>query len=131
MQRPMFSEKSRAREIWQKEEKYTRRKKYSARSENDTDGKIRKLAQALGQWKESKKAKTHLAFAEIQYQWEKIIGKGSAAHAEPVELQYGTLILKVSEDIWRFQLRMMKGEIIAKINRTLGRKAVKDIRFTI
>jgi hypothetical protein len=61
--------------------------------------------------------------------WRKIVGEEIAAHAAPVAVQRGVMVVAVNNSVWMHHLSMMKEEMIAKLNGFIGEKQVLDIRF--
>lgn len=61
--------------------------------------------------------------------WPEIVGRDIAAHAVPVNVQKGTIVLAVNNSVWCHHLSMMKEEIIDKLNGFIGEKLITDIRF--
>ncbi|HML88829.1 MAG TPA: DUF721 domain-containing protein [Methylomusa anaerophila] len=73
-------------------------------------------------------AKKYNSYSVIIH-WEEIAGGEIAAHAWPVTIQRGTMILAVNNSVWSHHLMMLKNELIDKINSFLHEKLVTDIRF--
>jgi len=63
--------------------------------------------------------------------WYKVTGPQIAAQTQPQKLRGDTLFVKVSTSVWMHQLQFMKQEIIDKINKSMGRKTIKNIYFSI
>lgn len=61
--------------------------------------------------------------------WEKIAGEKMAAHCQPVRIDRGILYVEVDDPVWLTQLRYMKIDIQKKIEETLQKDSIKDIRF--
>lgn len=61
--------------------------------------------------------------------WESIVGEQIARVASARRIQNGILFVEVGTAPWRNELAMRKLEIMEKINKALGAKVVKDIRF--
>lgn len=61
--------------------------------------------------------------------WDDIVGKTVAKNTEPDRIEHGVIIVKVSSPTWRQELYFQKKEIIKKLNNSIGKKAIKDIRF--
>jgi hypothetical protein len=61
--------------------------------------------------------------------WKKIVGDDISAHAYPVLVQSGILVIAVNNSVWCHHLSMMKESIIAKINSFVNEKLIVDIRF--
>ena len=61
--------------------------------------------------------------------WNDIVGKTVAKNTEPDRVEHGVIIVKVSSPTWRQELYFQKKEIIQKINNTIGKNVIRDIRF--
>ena len=61
--------------------------------------------------------------------WNEIVGDTVAKNTQPDRVEHGVIIVKVSSPTWRQELYFKKKEIIQKINNTLGKKVIRDIRF--
>jgi predicted nucleic acid-binding Zn ribbon protein len=61
--------------------------------------------------------------------WDEIVGKNVAKNTQPDRVEHGVIIVKVSSPTWRQELYFQKNEIIQKINNTIGKNVIKDIRF--
>ena len=63
--------------------------------------------------------------------WKKIVGDDISAHAYPVIVQSGILVIGVNNSVWCHHLSMMKESIMDKINSFIGEKIILDIRFKV
>lgn len=61
--------------------------------------------------------------------WEKIVGERIAAISKPERVQRGTLIVKVSDPVWRYELSLRKTEVISRIHSVTGSNDIKEIRW--
>ncbi len=61
--------------------------------------------------------------------WNEIVGDTVARNTQPERVEHGVIIVKVSSPTWRQELQFQKKEIIQKINNTIGKNVIKDIRF--
>ena len=61
--------------------------------------------------------------------WNEIVGEKVAKHTEPSSVEHGVIIVKVSSPAWRQELFFQKNEIIKKLNNTIGKNVIRDIRF--
>ena len=61
--------------------------------------------------------------------WNDVVGESVAKNAKPDRVEHGVLIVKVSSPTWRQELYFQKKEIIEKINHTIGKNVIRDIRF--
>ena len=63
--------------------------------------------------------------------WEETVGFVIAQHAQPEWIKSGKLRVRVSDPIWLQELGFVKETIKEKLNKNLGRKAVKNIEFRL
>lgn len=63
--------------------------------------------------------------------WEEIVGPDIAAHAKPITLRRGVLILGVDDPAWAAQLKFMASELKAKIERVAGAGEVLEIQLRV
>jgi hypothetical protein len=63
--------------------------------------------------------------------WSRAAGDGLRRHAIPFRLFQKTLVVSVADVIWQRQMNSMSAELIARINRLLGRDVVDTIEFRI
>ncbi len=59
-----------------------------------------------------------------------VVGEKIAQKAQAIQIDRGTLTVRVSSAAWRQELTYSKNEIIEKLNTTLGDTIVTDIYFT-
>ena len=62
-------------------------------------------------------------------EWDKAVGKTVAKNAVPEKVEHGVVIVKVASPTWRQELYLQKAEIIEKLNKEIGKKVIRDIRF--
>ena len=63
--------------------------------------------------------------------WEELVGAGIAAHAKPISLRNGQLLVEVDTNAWATQLRFMTSELVEKCCAELGAGAVKQIELRV
>lgn len=61
--------------------------------------------------------------------WDRIVGEKMASHCQPVRITRGILYVEVDDPLWLTQLRYMKIDIQTRIEETLQKDSVKDMRF--
>jgi len=61
--------------------------------------------------------------------WEEVVGQTVSNVTRAEKVDKGTLTVKTESPTWRQELHMQKKEIIDKINKKIGSKAIKEIRF--
>jgi hypothetical protein len=78
-------------------------------------------------------AGTNPEMAEVaaKLAWTRAAGEGLRRHAIPFRLYRTTLVVSVADVIWQKQMQSMGDELIARINRLLGRDMVEVIEFRI
>ena len=63
--------------------------------------------------------------------WKDIVGPAVAENAQPEAIKGKSLLVNVSSAPWMQQLQFLKPELIEKLNETLGKEIVGEIRFRI
>jgi predicted nucleic acid-binding Zn ribbon protein len=63
--------------------------------------------------------------------WKHAAGDGLKDHAVPLKLENRTLTVSVADLIWQKQLHSMRGQLLFRINSTLGQPLVSTIEFVI
>jgi len=61
--------------------------------------------------------------------WKGIVGEKMAEHSRPARITNGILYVEVDDPLWLTQLRYMKIDIQEKIEQSLKKKMLKDVRF--
>ena len=61
--------------------------------------------------------------------WSVVVGKVVSSVTKAERVESGTLVVSVESSVWRQELHMQKKEIINKLNKKIGTKAIRDIRF--
>ena len=61
--------------------------------------------------------------------WKEVVGRKVSKAAKAEKVDRGTLIVKTDSAVWRQELQMQKEQLIEKINKKIGSKAIKEIRF--
>ena len=61
--------------------------------------------------------------------WPDVVGKNISNISKATNVDKGVLFIKVESATWKQELYMQKNEIINKINKKIGSKAIKEIRL--
>jgi predicted nucleic acid-binding Zn ribbon protein len=61
--------------------------------------------------------------------WKEIVGENLAAVTVPERVSHGTLIVKVTSSVWKYELTMRKQEILGKIHQVTGSLEISDIQW--
>lgn len=63
--------------------------------------------------------------------WKHAAGDGLKEHAVPLKLENRTLTIAVADPIWQKQLTSMRGQLLFRVNSTLGQPLVSALDFVI
>jgi len=66
--------------------------------------------------------------ALVQEHWPRAAGPVIAAQARPTAARDGVVTLTCSASVWAQELDLMAGELIARLNDSLGEEAVRALR---
>ena len=61
--------------------------------------------------------------------WGAVVGEAVSAVTKAEKVESGIMVIRVDSSVWRQELQMQKEEIIIKINKKVGTRAIRDIRF--
>lgn len=63
--------------------------------------------------------------------WSLIAGEGLARHSRAIAVEDKTLVVAVDSPAWMAQLYYLKGELLLKISRHIGKGLITDVRFVL
>jgi len=61
--------------------------------------------------------------------WDDVVGVKVSENTTPEKVESGTLYIKASNPSWRQELMFKKEDILKKLNKKLGEKTIKEIKF--
>ena len=61
--------------------------------------------------------------------WDDVVGAKVSENTTPEKVEAGTLYIKASNSTWRQELMFKKDDILKKLNKKLGEKTIKEIKF--
>ncbi len=67
----------------------------------------------------------------VRTAWPQAVGKKIARHTRPVNMVRTRLIVEVEDVVWQRQLFALTGQVLANLEKTLGRGMVEDIEFRV
>jgi hypothetical protein len=67
----------------------------------------------------------------LQAAWNHVVGDFIAAHARPVRLRKGCLIVLTTDHTWKAQLERLSPDILTRINRLFGEDLVEAIEYRV
>lgn len=88
------------------------------------DASLARLAASLG-------APSPAVLSAVFSRWPDIVGAELAAHAKPLSLRGGVLVLGVDQPAWASQLGYLKTGLLSRIVETTGSTEVTDIRMKV
>jgi predicted nucleic acid-binding Zn ribbon protein len=65
------------------------------------------------------------------HEWEQVVGPRVAQHTQAVAFRDGVLQIEVEGSAWMHELGFLKTDLMRKINRHLGSRLVRNIRFVV
>lgn len=73
---------------------------------------------------------THVAEGTVLGHWPSVVGHQIADHATPTALNEGVLSVTAESTAWATQLRMIQGQLLAKIAAAVGNGVVTSLKIT-
>jgi len=64
-------------------------------------------------------------------EWDQVVGPRIARHTRAVSFHDGVLQVEVDGSPWMHELGFLKRDLVGKVNRHLGSRLVKDVRFVV
>ena len=61
--------------------------------------------------------------------WGEVVGQKIRENTEPVEVQFGVMIIKVKNSVWKQELQFQKEDMIKSLNKKLMKTTIRDLRF--
>lgn len=63
--------------------------------------------------------------------WEQVVGSQVAAHARPISLDDGLLVVMVDQPGWATQLRFLEADLLARLNEAAGATVVTSVQVRV
>ncbi len=60
--------------------------------------------------------------------WDEVLGPQASAAAQPERVHDGVVYVRTRSSVWSQEIMLLRGKIIAELNKRLGRKVLKDLR---
>ncbi len=101
-------------------------------SEPEDPGRnVRTAGEAMRPWLESLAGSDWLGEEKIKATWNGVVGPFLAAHAQPIALKRGTLVVRVVQPAVRYALEQgMKNDLLRRLQAEFGRHVVHALSFT-
>jgi predicted nucleic acid-binding Zn ribbon protein len=65
------------------------------------------------------------------HEWEQVVGSRVARHTRATGFREGELLVEVESSPWMHELGFLKPALVRRINRHLGRRLVRSVRFVV
>jgi predicted nucleic acid-binding Zn ribbon protein len=85
---------------------------------------VDRLVQGLG-------APSAGAFGAVFSRWPEVVGEQVAAHAKPLSLHDGRLVVAVEEPGWATQLRYLESDLLCRLGEACGDGVVRSIEVRV
>ncbi len=89
------------------------------------------LGDILPQILQSCRQETNQLLVRIDECWQDVVDEIVASNARPAALKGTSLTVHVTSSVWAHNLRFQKKEMIGGLNRALGNKIIRDIKFKV
>jgi predicted nucleic acid-binding Zn ribbon protein len=89
------------------------------------------LREALDEVLRSLRAPTTRQLGGVFQRWAEAVGPTIAAHATPVSLEQGRLVVEVDEPGWATQLRYLERDVLERLARVAGAGVVRTIELRV
>src|SRR5687768_4105075 len=109
-------------------DRVTRRKRASADGRADEPAPI---AASLDRVLRSLRVPAARTVKTVFTEWPELAGPGLAAHAHPVALRDGELVVEVDDPAWASQLRWLEPELRTRLEALPGGPKIDRIRFRL
>ena len=63
--------------------------------------------------------------------WEELVGPAVAAHASPVSLSRGVLVIGVDQPAWATQLRYLAADLVRKLSSSLPSGTIESVELKV
>lgn len=72
-----------------------------------------------------------IVLEELEVMWSEVVGVNLGNHSSPIEFNRGTLIVKVSQPVMKFELERCKMTVLAKINFYEIGSDIQSVKFIL
>ncbi|HWG73496.1 MAG TPA: DUF721 domain-containing protein [Acidimicrobiales bacterium] len=91
----------------------------------------RRVSDSLGRLAASLGAPAPGVLSAVFAHWDTIVGADVAAHAHPVSLRDGTLVVGVDQPAWATQLNYLKADLLRRVAESTGSGDVTELRVRV
>ena len=89
------------------------------------------LSNIIGDVLKKYRLETDSELVQVWRVWDTIVGNVIAQNAKPAAFKGRILLVHVTSSTWLHQLQFLKKDMIDKLNVTLGKTLIEDLKFKI
>ena len=89
------------------------------------------ISSSIGDVLKKYRLETDAELVQVWRVWDTIVGNVIAQNAKPAALKGRILLVHVTSSTWLHQLQFLKKDMIDKLNDTLGKTLIEDLKFKI
>ncbi|MEO0072265.1 MAG: DUF721 domain-containing protein [candidate division WOR-3 bacterium] len=90
---------------------------------------LKPIGELLKKFIANRKLKQRLNEAQAIMKWSEATGEKISENTMPVRVKDGVLFVSVKDSIWLHELNRLKPSIIENVNKSVGHKTIRDIKF--
>ena len=89
------------------------------------------ISSIIGDVLKKYRLETDAELVQVWRVWDTIVGNVIAQNAKPAAFKGRILLVHVTSSTWLHQLQFLKKDMIDKLNDTLGKTLIEDLKFKI
>jgi predicted nucleic acid-binding Zn ribbon protein len=89
------------------------------------------ISSIIGDVLKKYRLETDSELVQVWRVWDTIVGNVIAQNAKPAAFKGRILLVHVTSSTWLHQLQFLKKDMIDKLNDTLGKTLIEDLKFKI
>lgn len=83
----------------------------------------RRLSESLGRYR--------TGLSSVLAAWGDVVGESVAAHAKPVAVRNGALVVEVDDPVWATQLRWLGNDLLARLAERVGSPVADRVEIRV
>jgi predicted nucleic acid-binding Zn ribbon protein len=95
------------------------------------DSEPRPVAASLGRLASSLGTPQPDVLAAVFAGWEQVVGSSVAAHARPVTLRDGLLVVAVDQPAWATQINYLRADLLLRLSEAAGPGVVREVEVRV
>lgn len=96
----------------------------SARDPRRVSDSLDRLAHSIG-------APSSEVLSKVFSRWEELVGDQVAAHATPLSLRHGVMVVDVDQPAWATQLRYLAPELLRRLDEVIGAGEIREVSVRV